>query len=320
MKRPIILVICSVFLTFTIFMAPAIAGQEGAGHGGLFGNIRLGGGVVSGNPSGLEVLDDNDILDLNSRGSRRSKAVILLGAGLGYTFKMTGSTLLAAMDTEGHFSLSLSQGIEKVGALTLSALYENQEVWQNPYLVGVSRIRTDAESIGFAINWDHILGTGAWLVYEQMQIDIVDDLIGQVEPELRRDGKDTTLGLGYSLDLAAGGVLIPSLSHIWIDREGAANSGSSYVAELKYVLGVGRLIIDTSFEWNYTGFEGEHPIFHKKREETTYGISEIISHPEPFGLKNWSLFGIAAIRKIDSNITFFDSSLLLLGAGIGYNF
>ena len=320
MKRHITLGICSLVTTITILMAPANASQEEAGQGGFFGNIRLGGGVISGNPSGLEVLDDNDILDLNSRGSRRSKAVILLGAGLGYTFKMTGSTLLAAMDTEGHFSLSLSQGMKKVGVLTLSALYENQEVWQNPYLVGVSRIRTDAESVGFAINWGHILGTGAWLVYEQMQIDIVDDLIGQIEPELRRDGKDTTLGLGYSLDLAAGGVLIPSLSYTWIDREGAANSGSSYVAELKYVLGVGRLIIDTSLEWNYTGFDGASPIFHKKREETSFGISETISLAEPFGFKKWALFGIAAVREIDSNITFYDSSLLLLGAGIGYNF
>ena len=114
--------------------------------------------------------------------------------------------------------------------------------------------------------------------------------------------------------------MTPSLSHIWLDREGAANSGSSYVAELKYVLGFGRLTIDTSLEWQHTGFDGYHPIFHKKREETVYGLSETIALAEPFGLKNCSLFGLVAVREIDSNIKFFDSSLLLLGAGIGYNF
>ena len=320
MKRPTILGICSLFITFITLVAPASASQGGADHGGLFGDIRLGGGSFSGRPSGLEVLDDNDILDLNSRGSRRSKGVILLGADLGYTFNKTGSTLLASMDTEGHFSLFLHHEVGAVGELTLSALYENQEAWQNPYLVGVSRSRTDAESLGFAIKWEQILGSGAWLVFEQMQTDIVDDLIGQLEPELRRDGKDTTLGFGYALNLAGGGVLIPSLSHIWIDREGAANSGSGYVAELKHVLGLGRLTFDTSLEWKHTDFAGEHPIFHQKREETSYGIWEMISLAEPFGLKNWSLFGIAAVRKIDSNITFFDSSLLLLGTGISYRF
>jgi hypothetical protein len=38
-----------------------------------------------------------------------------------------------------------------------------------------------------------------------MHIDIKQDLIGQLQPDLQRDGIDTTLGLNYAFNLGAGG-------------------------------------------------------------------------------------------------------------------
>ncbi len=318
MRALVILGIWSLFIPFST-LATAHAGD--AGRSGLFGDIRLGGGIVSVRPSGLEVLDDNERRDnLASRGSRQSEGLVLLGAELGYTFKETGTTLLAGIGTESPFTVSLRHEVGGVGELTLCALYEKKEVWRNPYLVGVNRSRTDAESVGFALNWERILGTGARLVFEQMNVEIEDDLIGQLESDLRRDGRDTTLGLGYSWDLGTGGVLSPSLSHTWIDREGDSNRGCEYVAELKHLLGVGSLIFATRLELKQTDFDRAHPIFHKKREETAYGISEFISFAEPFGFKDWSLFGFVAIGATDSNISFFDNSILLSGTGLGYKF
>lgn len=320
MQHSVILGITIFFITLTSLSTSAIAIDMAPEHQGLYGTIHIGGGVISGRPSGLDVLDDNERRDdLSSRDERTTEGQLLLSADLGYTFKQ-GSTLGVGIRTEGPFYLSLSHKVEGVGEMTLSALYEQQEVWKNPYLVGVNRSRTDLESFGFSADMKQILGTGMRVVFQQMNVDIADDLIGQVDPNLQREGTDTTLGIFYDWDLGAGGVLRSGLSHIWMDRDGAGNAGCAYVAELKHVVETGRLTFSSDLEYKETQFDAIHPIFNKKRQESTYTISEMISFAEPFGYENWSIFAVAAYSDTDSNITFFDSSGLLSGAGISYKF
>ena len=321
MKRPRTIGIVSLFIALMTLSSPAIALDDGEDQSGLFGNIRFGGGIVNTRPSGLEVLDDNEKRDnLGGRGKRRSQGLLLLSAHAGYTFKESGTTLMAAINTEGPISLAMRHEIVGVGEVTFSALYEKKEVWKNPYLVGTNRSRTDAESLGGAVVWERVLGTGVRFNLEHQKIDIADDRSGQLEPRLRRDGTETTLGLGYSWDLAAGGVVSADLSHVWLNRDGAGNKGCAYLAEIKHVLGVGRLTFLTHVELKNTDFDGVHPVFNKKRKESAYSFSETITFAAPFGFKSWSVYGVAAIGATDANIDFFDSSTLLSGAGMGYRF
>jgi hypothetical protein len=321
MKRPGIIGICSLLIALVTLSSPAIALDDGQGQRGLFGTISLGGGVVNTRPSGLEVLDDNEQRDtLEGKDKRRSQGLMLLSADVGYTFKNSGTTLMAVINTEGPFSLALRHEIVGVGEMTFSALYEKKEVWKNPYLVGTNRSRTDAESFGGAVVWERILGTGARLALKHQQIDIADDLIGQTEPVLRRDGTDTTLGIGYVWDLAAGGVVSVDISQVRLNRDGAGNRGYAYLAEVSHELGIGRLIFLTHVELKNTDFDEVHPVFNKKRKETAYSFSETIIFAAPFGYTNWSVYGVAAIGETDANIDFFDRSMLFSGAGIGYRF
>lgn len=312
---------CSLLMVLACLVIPASALATPARHAGLFGHVSLGAGVATVRPSGLDVLDDNETRNtLESKGRQQSENLMLLNAELGYAFAKTGTTVLAAISTEGPCSLSLRQEIEGVGKMSIDVRYERKEVWKDPYLVGSSRSRTDAEWFGFAMTWEHVLGTGAGLRFEQMNVEVDDDLIGQRQADLRRDGKETTLGVSYDWALAGAGVLTPSLSHIWIERDGKANSGRGYGVELTHLLEVGRLSYATRLEWQRTDFDGSHPIFQQKREETVYGVSEMISFAEPFGFRNWSVFGIVAAEQGDAHLTYFDSSSLLAGAGLGYRF
>lgn len=321
MKRPGTIGLCSLFIALMTFSTPLMASDGGANQSGLFGTIRLGGGVVNTRPSGLEVLNDNEKRDdLKGRGSRLSQGLLLLSADIGYTFKQSGTTLMAAINTEGPLSMALRHEIVGVGELTFSTLYEKKEVWKNPYLIGTNRSRTDAESLGVAMNWERILSTGARLALKHQQIDIADDLIGQAESMLRRDGTDTTFGLGYSWDLTAGGVVSVDLNHIWLNRDGAGNTGYAYLAEVTHKLGVGRLTFLTHVELKNTDFDEVHPVFNKKRKETAYSFSETITFDAPFGYTHWSVYGVAVFGETDANIDFFDSSTLFSGAGIGYRF
>ncbi len=312
------LVICILLIALVM---SASAQSEVVEQGGLYGDIRIGGGVVSSRPSGLEVFDDNEKLDsLDNSGNRQSVGIPLIGAEVGYAFNNSGTKIFAGVDMGKPFYVSASQEFAGVGSLSLSALYENKNVWENPYLDGISRSKTDAESVGINMNWDNVLDTRIRLFLDQKFIDVEQDRIGQIQPDLRRDGADTTMGIGFSMDWGSAGVLNSSLRHIWINRDGASNSGCGYAAGLKHALVKGRITYATSLEISRIDYDKLHPVFNKKREETTYGVLETVAFAAPFGFDNLYLFGVAAYGKTNANITFFDSSTVAFGTGIGYKF
>jgi hypothetical protein len=321
MKRKLIIGTFSLFFTFMSLATTATADEKSSEPSELYGDIQVGVGIMSGHPSGLDVLNSKKSRDdLYSKGQRHSEGIAFLSGNIGYTFKEIGTTLGVGIRTEGPLYFSLSHEFESVADMTLSALYEKNMVWKNPYLVGVNRSRTDQDSFGFAVNMRQILRTGLHFKFEQMNVDIKEDLIGQLDPDLRRDGTDTTVGIGYDWNLGARGALSSNLSHTWYDREGTGNEGCSYVAELKHMIGAERLTFVTGLEFKQTQFDATHPIFNKKRQESTYSISEMVSFAEPLGYESWSVFIIAAYGATDSNIRFFDSSILFAGSGIGYEF
>ncbi|MFP4350963.1 MAG: DUF2860 family protein [Desulfococcaceae bacterium] len=195
---------------FFLFIPLSLSGAAQAGDAwkdGWFGDLQIGGGVISARPSGLEVLDDNERRDrLTEESSRESEGLPLIGGKIGYGFQKTGTMVSAGGGMEDPWHVSIGRKIGHAGRITLSALYEEEEVWENPYLTGVDRDRTDAESVGYAVNWDNILNTGLSAFAQQMHIDVDQDRIGETEPDLRRDGADTTVGVSYPWNLGRGGV------------------------------------------------------------------------------------------------------------------
>jgi hypothetical protein len=308
----------------SLFMFLPLSGAVQAGDAwkdGWFGDLQIGGGVVNARPSGVEVLDDNEQRDsLTEEGSRVSEGLPLIGGEIGYGFQKTGTMVSAGGGIQDPWHVSFGQKIGRAGRIRLSALYVEEEVWENPYLTGVDRDRTDAASLGYAVYWDDILNTGLSAFAQQMQIDVDQDRIGKIAPDLRRDGTDTTLGVGYPWNLGHGGVLQAGIRYLQMDRDGDAESGYGYAAALNHVLEAGRFAFATGFELSAKSFDEDHPVFNEKREEVTFTVSETISFAEPFGLKNAYLFGLAAYSETDADLTFFDSSDFLAGSGVGYRF
>ena len=310
--------ICALFVALC---CPPAAQAGGTWRSGWFGDIQLGGGWVGSNPSGLEVFDDNEKRDrLSDDGSDVSEGSPLIMGEIGYGFQSTGTMVSAGGGMEGPWFVSIGQKVGGWGMVSLRALYEEGEVWENPYLVGVDRDETDAESFGFGLSWDGVMGTGLSVFATRMEVDVDQDRIGEINPDLWRDGADTTLGIRYPWNLGAGGVLSGGISYILIDRDGEANSGHGYAAELNHTLEWGRFSFATGFELVAREFDETHPVFNEKREEAEFTISETVSFAEPFGLRNSYLFGIAAYSETAADIDFFDSAAYILGAGVGYRF
>jgi hypothetical protein len=310
--------ICMVFI---ILCVPLAAQASGTWRSGWFGDIRIGGGVVGAEPSGLDVYDDNEKRDrLGDDGADVTEGLPLIAGEIGYGFENTGTMISAGGGMEDPWFVSIGQKVGGWGMVSLSGLYEEGEVWENPYLTGVDRDETDAESFGFGLGWDGVMGTGLSVFATRTEVDVDRDRIGEIDPDLQRDGADTTIGIRYPWNLGAGGVLSGGIRYILIDRDGDANSGHGYAAELNHMLEWGRFSFATGLELVAREFDETHPIFDEKREEAEFTISETISFAEPFGLKNSYLFGIAGYSETAADIDFFDSAAYILGAGVGYRF
>lgn len=310
-----------IFAFFIVLCFPLPAQASGFWQSGWFGDIRLGGGVIGAEPSGLDVYDDDEKRErLSDEGSDVSEGIPLIGGEIGYGFERTGTMISAGGGMKDPWFISLGQKVGGWGMVSLSALYKEEEVWENPYLTGVDRDETDAESFGFGLRWDGVMGTKLSVFVTRMAVDVDQDRIGEIEPSLRRDGADATIGIRYPWHLGVGGVLSGGIRYILIDRDGEANSGNGYAAELNHMVEWGRFSFTTGLELEAREFDETHSVFDEKREEAEFTISETVSFAEPFGLKNAYLFGIAGYSETAADIDFFDSAAYILGAGVGYRF
>ena len=317
-KGPALLVICTLFCLFNF---PLTAHAERTLGDGWFGDIQIGVARIDSKPSGVDVFDDTEKRDhLRYKSSDVPEEIPLIEGEIGYGFQSTGTVVLAGGGMEDPWRVAIGQMMTGLGLVSLFALYEEKEVWENPYLTGANRDETSATSFGYGVDWNNVLNTDIRIFTKRMEIEIDHDQIGDIVPDLRRDGTDTILGIRYPWNLGPGGVLSSGISYILIDRDGVANSGHGYAAELNHMLEWDRFSFATGLELVAREFDEIHPVVNEKREEAAFTLSETVSYAAPFGLENSYLFGIAAYTKTVADITFFEGNALILGAGVGCRF
>ena len=299
------------------------AQQDEPERGGFFGNIILGGGLASGKPSQLEVTDDNEIINgLDERVENYSEAIPFIMAEIGYAIVSTG-TEISLGNKSGRtdlLALAVNQSLDDLGSLRIILSHGYNDVWKDPFLVGVKRDDTKEITTSIEVDYETILGTGAQLSISSAQIKIDDDQIGIREPDLKRDGSAITFGAGYVIAFNENNVIIPSIGFVMDERDGKSNSSEGYRLELEHVLGLGKFTFVTNLAFSETEFDKIHPIFNLTREEKGYELSEFITYVEPFGLRGFSINGLIAYSHVDANIRFFESDVLVVALGVGYSF
>lgn len=317
-------IICISFL-LVLFSVPAlaVAQDDEQAQSGFYGDILLGGGLVTGKPSQLEVTDDNEIIDgLDERSESYSEAIPFVMAEIGYRFAKTGTEISLGnqLGRTGEFAVSIKQSLNDWGALGITLGYGCEEVWENPYLVGVKRDDTEIITKSLTFNYENILGTGAQMSISSAKIKVDDDLIGAIEPDLGRDGEALTIGAGYVFVINEKNTLTPRIEYIEDDRDGDSHSSKNYRLSLNHTLSLGKFTFMSNFAYAKADFEKDHPIFNRTRDENGYELFEYITYADPFGWRGFSLNGLIAYSHVDANIRFFESDTLVVGLGIGYRF
>lgn len=275
------------------------------------------------NPSGSKKY----ISDLNSAADKESSILPIILPSVTYTVKNSGG-LKFYFDTEppideaGGFGINFGGSYPtKIGIVDTSLFFTPfEEAWKNPYATGVNRETTSTSKYGVKIALNRIMGTGLRVNTVFMNDDVTDDLIGEIMPEMGRDGSVYALNANYSFYISETLEVRPRISVRKGEYDGSSNSFTKYKVDLEARYKSDRLMIIPRIFYSSSEYDEMNPIFDKTRKDDGYGANVMINYMAPFGLRDWSVLGLIGFSKGDSNITFYDTESLSIGAGISYSF
>lgn len=227
------------------------------------------------------------------------------------------------IDEVGSFSLNLgaSYGIGKAGIINTAVFFTPfEKAWENPYLTGIDREETDTTKYGFRIGLNRIMDTGFRAQFVYLNDDVDDDVIGELIPELRRDGAVYSLNLNYSHYIGENLEIRPRVSIRKGDYDGEANSFMKYKIDFEARYMTGQWMVVPRVYFSHSDFDEINPIFNKTRENNSYGISLMTTYMAPFDWEKWSVTGLVSLSEGDSNIDFYDTEAMTLGGLLNYHF
>jgi hypothetical protein len=228
-----------------------------------------------------------------------------------------------AIDEVGGFAINLgySHPVVSLGTADVSVFINPLErAWKNPYLTDVRRESTSSSRYGAKIALNRILDTGLHLNVVYMNNDVDDDVIGELQPDLARDGAVYALNANYSLFSSPSFELRPQLSVRKGEYDGESNSFIKGKFDLEARYAIDKITFMPRVFYSHSTYDKIDPIFAKTRTNDGYGAMMIVSYKAPFDLENWSLQGLVGYSRGESNITFYDTESVSGGIFMSYRF
>jgi len=320
LKSISLVIFCSATLYLILFFfVSAYAGESEQAR--FSGYILVGGAYSSGDPS----LDDASttknrrITSLSQSPKKLSEFSLVALGELNYTFASTGTTLSLGSDG-GSGLFSISQPFNETGTFSLGLNFMADEVWQDPFIIGTDRAKTDRETKGLILSWDNILNSGFNFSYSVDDIDVENDAAGNRNQNLKRDGKRHTVKGGSCLFATDTQELSTGIIFEQANMDGKSFSYDGYGLELNHIFKGEDWDIETGLSLVYHDYNLPHPEFNKTRKENIFSLESAYTLHDPFGFKNYFITVFGSYARSNSNINFYDDSLLSTGAGVGYSF
>jgi hypothetical protein len=310
---------------------------------GFSGFVLLGAGVAQVKSNMVSGLWRFDIFDdtINSvHGSPDSETEVLpsFNFELRYTFAETGTQLFAGNSLEDLLrwdvatEVGVRQDLQDLGIVAGSFVFNSiaTEVWKDPYDTTRKRDETDRTSNGFRLTWDKILSTNLQVECTVRNVDVDKERSGtspnlawltpsQIK-SLSREGDMLKMEVLYRLRLTDNHRLIPAFIYLNKDLDGDAMSADVFDFQLTYRYSEDRLNLIVNALFGRADYDKRNPIYGKTREDDRYGasVSAFYALPDykPLGCNGFSIFGSVAYHTSDPNISFYETEVLSVGAGV----
>ena len=334
-------------ITSILILVCSTAGVAGAQQpqppaSGFSGYVEIIGAYIS-TDSQLNTDSDNRKTDsLNQSGKRTGKFRPLPLGLVRYTFAEHPTQLFLGVLPEnvaqGQFQLEAGARCTLKNGTGLSASIMPttpfaQETWQDPFVVGQNRKRTDISTYGANLAAENILGSRLTLKYGWSRQTIDDEKSGEFlasQPgialtaqdldDLERDAYFHRITVEYSKHITPRIWVKPILKYTRCDAKGSANSYHGLTPQLSF------LYLDRQFQANVNvsatvdWYADTQPVFDKTRRDHNLGLFAILGYKKPFGLKNFRIDWFNAFFKTTSNLNFYESFNVITALGLGYHF
>lgn len=303
----------------------AYSTEEESSH--FTGRVGIGGMFINSgnnlNPDGSKAHIDN----LNTSAKKELTTIPLIVPTLSYAVKDSGGLIFyfntrPPIDEVGAFAINTGGSYPTQIGIVDTSLYFTpfSEAYKNPYETGVDRNSTSTSKYGIKIALNKIMGSNLRINTVYMKDDVDDDVIGELTPELSRDGNVFVLNTNYSFYLSRTLELRPRLGYTRGKYDGNSNSFNKYKADLELRYQVGRIMMIPRISYAYSEHDALNPIFNETNNTHSYSIKLIMSYMAPFGMKDWAAQCLLRYSKGDSNITFYDTEAMTLGTFLTYIF
>lgn len=299
-------------------------------------NLSLNAGVAQ-SRSQFNTNDDNAVTeDLNNSGQSNTTFLAYPFLRVQYTFNdrnsqfYLGNSRDQISTAQFQYELGYVHQFQDKSKVTLAAfprLSLLNETWQDPFLVGEERKVTKQNIGGGRIAIERILGSPFSVKYALASGSVDNEQSGQswsLDEEslalLNRDSFYQRVELEMGFPLAKGAFLKPNIQYTQRDADGAANSYDEFAGQFSFLVVRKQHMWITTIKAGYRAYEIENPLFNLKQDTHFAGIFSIYRYKNMFDLKNWNWTMIAGYNREDSEITFYNSTGLVLTSGIVYIF
>jgi hypothetical protein len=319
-------------ITLALFVTPAVA--QLSEQAGFSGEISLNTGYTS-STSNFNTSGDKKIDSLNHDPDTENGFLVAPLGSLAYTFGETlNQQVYAGMSRDdiavGTLALELGYKYQLDSGMVIDASYlptvMSGEVWEDPYLVGENRNKTDETGNAYRIKLSNLFNTALTLDAAYGTKNVEDELSGQTQltteqaKQLERDSKSYYLKGSYRLPLNRTTFLLPSVTMIQTDADGEANSYRSLGAELSLFKILNRHQFALTASYANRAYDSENPLYNKTRDENEFGFFAAYEYQQFMGWQNWSLISFAGYGTTQANIDFYDQQESILSVGINYQF
>jgi hypothetical protein len=202
------------------------------------------------------------------------------------------------------------------------------KTWEDPYVTGIARDKTDQSAQGFRIRWRNALDTPLTLRYGYASSDIDDERSGEFlglspsqRSDLDREGDYHRLTGEYTVFSNDTTEVTPLLSYTRGNTDGEAMGYDGYRIglETKHAFGK-RHRTSLYFDYEHRRHLDSNPVFNKRQKDDEFSITGTYSYLEPFDWKNTSIIVLAKYDRSTSNISFYEIKDAGVSIGFGWEY
>ena len=322
----------SISLSAVAMLEPMPEESGFSGFASLGGSVvRVENSMIAGND--FKQISDDTIGSITDGPDSKTVGTVAFGGEIKYTFASTrtqvffGNSLEDWIRYDFSYGLGVRQQVRDWGTVEGSILFTSfpTQVWEDPYVENAKRNETERTSTGARIGLYNIGGALVDLQFSARKIELDSELSGVtlnvIERDLlSREGDEYKTSLTYDYVIGEGHVVSPEISVVRYDLNGAAMEGYRYGLQFTHLYNTGNWTFISNLGATVSKYEEDNPIYDEKRDSTSVGGSFTTVYSKLFGVDNLGLRGSLVYYDENSDIAFYDASLLGATVSTVYRF